>query len=50
MQNANGSTTIWLGPKGSIGKRANWIATIRGKGWFAVIRLYGSKEAALNRS
>jgi hypothetical protein len=32
------------------GKQANWLATVPGKGYFAIIRLYGPEEAAINRS
>lgn len=27
------------------GKEANWIETVPGKGWFAILRLYGPQEA-----
>ena len=32
------------------GKEANWLATVPGKGYFAIIRLYGPTEAAIDRS
>jgi len=32
------------------GKQANWLATVPGGGFFAVLRLYGPTEAALNRT
>ena len=39
--NADGSTTIWFGPKAPAGKEANWIQTVSEKGWFVCLRLYG---------
>jgi len=39
-----------LGPKALPGKEANWLATVPGKGYFAIVRLYGPTEAALNKS
>ena len=42
--NADGSTTIWLGPEAPAGKESNWIQTVPGKGWFICLRLYGPLE------
>jgi hypothetical protein len=49
-QNADGSTDLYLGPKAPAGKEANWLATVPGKGYFAIIRLYGPTEAAIDKS
>ena len=49
-QNADGSTDIYLGPKAPEGKESNWMATIPGKGYFAVLRLYGPTETAMEKS
>jgi hypothetical protein len=49
-QNADGSTDIYFGPKAPEGKAGNWIATVPGRGYFAIIRLYGPTEAALNKT
>jgi hypothetical protein len=49
-QNADGSTDLYLGPTAPMGKEANWLATVHGRGYFAIIRLYGPTEAALNKS
>jgi len=49
-QNADGSTDIYLGPKAPKGKEANWNATVPGKGYFVILRLYGPTEAAINKS
>jgi hypothetical protein len=50
VQNADGSTDLYLGPKALQGKEANWLATVSGKGYFAIIRLYGPTEAAIDKS
>jgi hypothetical protein len=49
-QNADGSTDLYFGPKAPQGKEANWLATVPGRGYFAILRLYGPTEAALNKS
>jgi hypothetical protein len=49
-QNADGSMDLYFGSKAPQGKEANWLATVPGRGYFAVLRLYGPTEAALNRS
>jgi hypothetical protein len=49
-QNADGTTDIYLGPKAPNGKEGNWLATVPGKGYFAILRLYGPTEAAINKS
>jgi len=50
VQNADGSTDLYLEPKAPQGKEGNWLATVPGKGYFAIIRLYGPTEAAINKS
>ena len=49
-QNADGSTDLYLGPKAPEGKAGNWLATVPGKGYFAILRLYGPTEAAIDKS
>jgi hypothetical protein len=49
-QNADGSTDLYFGAKAPDGKAGNWLATVSGKGYFAIIRLYGPKEAAIDKS
>ena len=49
-QNADGSTSIYLGPKTPAGKEGNWLATVPGKGYFVVLRLYGPTAAAIDKS
>jgi len=50
IQNADGGTDLYLGPKAPQGKEANWLATVPGRGYFAILRLYGPTEAAINKS
>ena len=48
--NADGTTDLYLGPKAPKGKERNWLATVPGKGYFVILRLYGPTEAALDNS
>jgi hypothetical protein len=49
-QNVDGSTDLYLGPKAPEGKQANWLATAPGRGFFAIVRLYGPTEAAIEKT
>lgn len=49
-QNPDGSTELFLGPQAPDAKEGNWLATVPGKGYFAIIRLYGPTEAAIDRT
>jgi hypothetical protein len=40
VANADGSMTISFGPEAPAGNESNWIQTVPGKGWFAILRLY----------
>jgi len=42
--NEDGSIDLYIGPKAPAGKEANWIQTVKGKGWFCVLRLYSPTE------
>jgi hypothetical protein len=48
--NGDGSTDVYLGPKAPDGKQGNWLATVPGKGYFAILRLYSPTEAAIDKS
>lgn len=50
VQNADGTTDLYIGPKPPKGKEANWLTTAPGRGFFAILRLYGPGEAAINYS
>jgi hypothetical protein len=49
-QNDDGSTEIFFGPQAPEDKTTNWLATVPGKGYFAILRLYGPTEAAIEKS
>jgi hypothetical protein len=42
--NADTSVDVYFGPQAPLGKEANWVQTISGKGWFVALRLYGPLE------
>ena len=44
-KDANGSATVYFGPKAPAGQEGNWIQTTPGKGWNVILRLYGPTEA-----
>ena len=41
---SDGSVELYFGPTAPEGKEGNWVQTIPGKGWWAVLRLYGPLE------
>ena len=49
-QNPDGSTDLYFGPKAPEGKAGNWLATVPGKGYFVILRLYGPTEPAIDKS
>jgi hypothetical protein len=49
-QNPDGSTDLYLGPQAPEGKQGNWLATVPGKGYFAILRLYAPTEAAIKNT
>jgi hypothetical protein len=49
-KNADGSTDMYIGPKAPEGKEGNWLATVPGRGFFAILRLYGPTEPAIDGS
>ena len=48
--NADGSYTIWFGPKPPKGHEGNWIQTMPGKGYNILLRLYGPLEAWFDKT
>jgi hypothetical protein len=50
VQNADGSTDLYFGPKAPEGKEKNWLGTVPGKGYFAILRLYGPTAPALTKT
>ncbi len=49
-KNADGTTTVWFGPKAPAGQEANWIQTWPGKGFNVIFRLYGPMEGWFDKS
>jgi hypothetical protein len=49
-QDADGRTTLHIGPKPPAGAERNWLATVPGRGFFAILRLYAPTEPALDGS
>ncbi|MGB8712506.1 MAG: DUF1254 domain-containing protein [Onishia taeanensis] len=49
-KNADGSYDIYFGPKAPSGKEGNWLATIPGKSWFTILRMYGPLEPWINKT
>ncbi|MBD3329383.1 DUF1254 domain-containing protein [Candidatus Dojkabacteria bacterium] len=46
VENEDGSVTLYFGPtnKAPEDKKANWLQSVPGKGWFVLFRLYGPLE------
>ena len=44
--NPDGSVDMHIGPSGG----ANWLKTVPGRGFFAILRLYGPTEAAIDKT
>ncbi|MCB0122221.1 MAG: DUF1254 domain-containing protein, partial [Caldilineaceae bacterium] len=40
-KNEDGSYDVYFGPKAPAGKEGNWLATLPGKSWFCILRMYG---------
>ncbi len=47
---ADGSATVWFGPKAPQGQESNWVQTMPGKGYFVLFRLYGPLEPWFDKS
>ena len=50
VQNTDGSTDVYFGPEAPTGKEKNWLATVPGKGYFVIFRLYGPTEPFFDQS
>lgn len=50
VKNADGSITLYFGPKAPKGNEKNWVKTVPGKGWFSLIRLYGPGQGFFDRT
>lgn len=49
-QGPDGSTTLHLSPTAPAGAEGNWIATVPGRGFFAILRLYAPSQPAIDGS
>jgi hypothetical protein len=49
-QNSDGSIDLYLSSTVPTGKEANWLETVAGRGLFAILRLYGPTEEAINKT
>ncbi|ART82114.1 hypothetical protein CBP31_05305 [Oceanisphaera profunda] len=49
-KNADGSYDLYFGPKAPAGKENNWLATVPGKSWFVILRMYGPLEPWINKT
>ncbi|ART82115.1 hypothetical protein CBP31_05310 [Oceanisphaera profunda] len=49
-KNADGSYDLYFGPKAPAGKEGNWLETVPGKSWFAILRMYGPLESWIDKS
>ena len=48
--NTDGSVDLYFGPQAPSGKEGNWIQTVPGKGWFAILRMYGPLEGWIEQT
>jgi hypothetical protein len=48
--NADGSYTVWFGPKAPAGQESNWVQTRPGKGWNVILRLYSPMQAWFDKT
>jgi hypothetical protein len=48
--NQDGSMDIWFGPSVPAGRENNWIQTVPGKGWYMILRIYGTMESWFDKT
>jgi hypothetical protein len=49
-KNADGSYDLYFGPQAPKGNEGNWLQTVPGKSWFAILRMYGPLEPWINKT
>jgi hypothetical protein len=49
-QNPDGSFDLYFGPNAPAGKEGNWVATVPGKGYFIILRLYSPKKEFFDKT
>jgi hypothetical protein len=50
VKNGDGTIDLFIRSKAPEGKEANWLATAPGRGFFAILRLYGPEQSAIDYS
>jgi len=50
QKNADGSYDVYFSPKAPEGKQSNWLQTIPGKSWFAILRMYGPLQPWIDQT
>ncbi len=50
IYNDDGSYTLYFGPEAPKGKEGNWIQTVKGKGWFCLLRMYSPTQEWYERT
>ncbi len=50
QKNEDGSYDLFFGPKAPEGKEGNWLATVPGKSWFCILRMYGPMEPWIDKT
>ena len=50
VPNDDGTTDIYFGPEAPAGRESNWIQTIPGRGWFAILRLYSPLQPFFDKT
>ena len=50
LANPDGTYTVWFAPTAPAGKEGNWVQTMPGKSWSALLRLYGPLEPWFDKS
>jgi hypothetical protein len=50
VANPDGSYELYFGPKAPEGKEKNWVATIPGKSYFIILRLYSPKKESFDKT
>jgi hypothetical protein len=49
-KNADGSYDVYFAPEAPAGQKDNWLATLPGKSWFVILRMYGPLEPWINKT
>jgi hypothetical protein len=49
-QNADGSYDVYFAPEAPRGNENNWLQTIPGKSWFALLRMYGPLQPWIDKT